>query len=149
LCNAAVSAAINRGNDRIEEDDILAGELAYSQFAFESLLVENGITISQLKQVLFEFLGESATVSRGQVERLIVNAGVESELTGKIIARLREVSFLGVETADKRFEYPISGHPMERVDVLARKLVDQRRKEPRYAIHPAYRAYLEVNESVI
>jgi Cdc6-like AAA superfamily ATPase len=147
LCNAAVSAASNRGNDRIDEADIRAGELMYSQFAFESLLVENGITISLFKDVLFEFLGESAILSEQRVRELVTRAGVaDDDLAEKVIGRLRAVSFIGIETAEDRYEYPEAGHATERANVLAKKLAAQRGATPRYAIHPAYRSYLEIDE---
>jgi hypothetical protein len=147
LCNAAVSAAADRGNQRVETEDVRSGELTYSQFAFESLLVENGITISLFKQVLFEFLGESEIVSEGRVSELVATAGVPQEMVEPVIKRLRAVSFLGVETSDDRFEYPDSGHATDRANVLARKLAEQRGTELRYAVHPAYRSYLEIRET--
>jgi hypothetical protein len=150
LCNAVASAATNRGNQRIELEDIRSGEMVYSQFAFESLLVENGITISMFKTVLFEFLGESPIISHSRVREIVARAGVADELLDKVVDRLREVSFLGIETSDGRFEYPDWGNATERADVLARKLTEVRASEFRYAIHPAYRPYLEiadVNES--
>ena len=54
MCNAAVMAAVNGRHDIVEEDDILAAEMNYSQFAYEALLVENGITVGQLDSVLLE-----------------------------------------------------------------------------------------------
>ena len=46
------------------EEDFLLAEKNYSQFAFEALLVENGITLSELEDVLFEFAGGSAIMIR-------------------------------------------------------------------------------------
>jgi len=146
LCNSAVSAAANRGNERVEEEDLLLGELTYSQFAFESLLVENGITIPQFTQVLLEFLGEPSVVSESRLAEFIERAGVEHGKVGDVVSRLRAVSFIGPETAEGRFAYPEEGHAADRADVLARKLAEARGSEVRLAVHPAFRPYLEMTE---
>lgn len=52
LCNAAVALAVNRGHARIEETDIIDAEKQYSQYAFEMIQVENGITVPELEAVL-------------------------------------------------------------------------------------------------
>jgi len=76
LVKSAVSFAVNRKHDRVEEKDILDAEDAYSQYALDSILVENGISIPQLENVLEQFSGAPAildhslagqTVSRGSI----------------------------------------------------------------------------------
>lgn len=76
-CNATVGIAANRRHERVEEADVLDGERTYSQFAYEALLVENGITIELLKDVLLQFLGESATLDQATVRRLVGAGGVK------------------------------------------------------------------------
>jgi hypothetical protein len=146
LCNAAASAAANRGHQRIEADDLLAGELTYSQFAFESLLVENGITITLFSQVLLEFLGEPVIMDGARIRALIAQAGVDEAVVDGVFERLRDVSFLGLETGEGRFEFPGGGHSASRADVLARKLAEERESAVRYTVHPAFRSYLEMKE---
>src|SRR5690606_20382878 len=75
LCNAAVGVAINRQHSRVEEDDVLTAELTYSQFAFEALLVENGITVDEFESLLLHFLGAPAIMSQTEVFNLIDQAG--------------------------------------------------------------------------
>lgn len=144
LCNAAIVAAVNRGHDRVEEEDLLAAERAYSQFAFESLLVENGITITQFQTILYEFLGEPEILTEPDVRTLILRAGIASNLVDSVFSRLKAIAFLGVETATGRFEFPEQNQEADRAQVLARKLSDARGAVPRLTIHPAYRAYLEI-----
>jgi hypothetical protein len=147
LCNAAIVAAVNRGHEQVEEEDILAGERAYSQFAFESLLVENGITISQFQKILYEFLGEAEVLAESQVRTLIRRVEVDETLVERVVSRLKAVAFLGVETAAERFEFPEQSQEVDRAQVLARKLSEARGTEARLAVHPAYRAYLEMGAS--
>ena len=99
MCNAAVMAAVNGRHDIVEEDDILAAEMNYSQFAYEALLVENGITVGQLDSVLLEFMDSDSVLPASAVRANLSLAGVEGEKADYVIARLKAVSFLGVETA--------------------------------------------------
>ncbi|HVE90926.1 MAG TPA: hypothetical protein VNE62_01305, partial [Actinomycetota bacterium] len=143
LSNAAVRAAVDRRHERIEAEDVMAGLAAYSQFAFEALLVENGITVAELRDVLYEFLGEESVLTHAQVEALVQRAGITGESVQTVIGRLLAISFLGLETAHGRFEYPEVAQEAERAKVLARKVSES--SEARYCIHPAFRAYLEVS----
>ena len=47
---AAVSFAVNRKHDRVEEKDVTDGEMQYSQYAWDSIMVENNSTIPQLEE---------------------------------------------------------------------------------------------------
>jgi hypothetical protein len=145
-CNAAVSVAANRRHQRVEEDDVIEGERLYSQFAFEALLVENGITVDQLQQVLFEFLGEPSVLNDDGVLALIRQASVDEEHVADVLSRLKGISFLGIETAPNRFEFCEHGTDAERAEVLARKLGDSSGAS-RLAIHPAFWEYIEVERA--
>jgi hypothetical protein len=146
FCNSAAVAAVNRGHQRIEEEDVLSGQRTYSQFAFEALLVENGITISQLNDVLLEFLGETSVLEGSRVQELVARAGVADAMIDTIIDRLLAMSFLGVEIAPDRFDFPEHRTNLRRAAVLARKLTETGATPSRLAIHPAFRPYLEVEE---
>ncbi len=123
-CNAAVGIAANRRHERVEEDDVLEGERLYSQFAFEALLVENGITFELLQRVLLEFLGEGSVIEEPKVLEMITRAGVTGADVETVLSRLKGISFLGLETGDDRFEFCEHGTEAERAEVLARKFSD-------------------------
>jgi hypothetical protein len=143
LCNAAVVMAVNRGAPRVEEEDAENALYNYSQFAFESLLVENGVTVTQFKNVLFGFLGEPAVLTEDRVRALIRAAGIDDEeLVGHVLERLKNVGFLGVETAAGRFEFTESGQESERAAILAQKFAGS--NPQRLTVHRAYRPYLEI-----
>ena len=145
FCKAAHVAALNARHIRIEEEDVLAADVSYSQFAFEALLVENGITIKQLEDVLFEFAGSPPKLSRNDVETLIRSGGIDEEHVEKVLRRLRELSFLGIETSEEHFEYADESSEFRRADVLARR-VAERIGEERFEVHPAYRPFLEISD---
>lgn len=144
LCNAAMVVAADRGHERVEEEDFVSAELAYSRFAFEALLVENGITIELFQRVLFEFLGSAPTFTEDIAKGTIREAGVDEEDVIRVFERLKAVSFLGVETTKDGFLFPEFDRDGERARVLAEKYVKASNEPPRVTIHPAYRSYLEI-----
>lgn len=146
ICNAAVMSAVNGRHDIVEEGDVVAAEMNYSQFAYEALLVENGITVQQLDNVLLEFMASDSILPSSAVRANLALAGVDDDTVDYVIGRLKAVSFLGVEVGPNRFEYVEGDADSRRLDVLARKYSERIRQEPRYSIHPAYRSYLEVQD---
>ena len=148
ICNAAIMSAVNSRHEIIEETDILSADRNYSQFAYEALLVENGITVGELDYVLLEFMDSDSILPASAVRANLNLAGIEGEKAEYVIARLKAMSFLGVETAPNRFQYVEGETDSRRLDVLARKYSERAKQEPRYSIHPAYRSYLEVREEL-
>jgi hypothetical protein len=143
FCNASVIAAVNARHDKVEEIDIRTAEKNYSQFALEALLAENGITIKEFEDILFEFAGSPAVINEDIVLANISRIVGETK-TLAILARLKAVSFLGIEVGEDRFIYPDVGPESKRSDVLARKFAEQQGRAARYVVHPAYRPYLEI-----
>lgn len=148
ICNAAIMSAVNSRHDTIAEEDILSAERNYSQFAYEALLVENGITVSQLDNVLLEFMASDSVLPASAVRANLHLAGIEGDKAEYVIERLKAMSFLGVETAPNKFQFVEGEADSRRLDVLARKYSERAEQEPRYSIHPAYRSYLEIRELV-
>jgi putative transposon-encoded protein len=146
LCNAATISAVNARREQVLEGDFLSAEQTYSQFAFEALLVENGITISQLEDVLFEFAGTTPIITAAEALEAITCHVNDAEDADSVLARLKAMSFFGVETNDDAFVFPDAGPESKRSEVLARKLADRRGSVARLTIHPAYRPFLEIGD---
>jgi hypothetical protein len=146
LCNGAVNSAVNSRHDVVTETDIVSAEASYSQFAYEALLVENGITVQQLDRVLLEFAGSDSVLPASAVRGYLSVAGIGEDMMDYVMERLRAVSFLGVEIGPSEFQYIEGESDSLKLDVLARKYCQGSRQEPRYSIHPAYRTYLEIRE---
>lgn len=143
LANAAISRAIDRRHDQVLEEDLLAATETYSQYAYEALLVENGITIPELEEVLFSFLGGPATLNRSQITARFVEARLPQAKYESVLTRLVEMSFLGVQTGPDEFQYPEVGSGFSRSVALARRhepVADQQR----FRIHQAFWAFLQV-----
>jgi hypothetical protein len=143
FANACVRVAIDRSHDRIEEPDVIEAETLYSQFAFEALLVENGITIDELESVVFEFAAGPAILEESDVLAKISSVGLEGMRVEQVLRRLKQMSFLGLVTGGGKVEYPESGREAERAEVLARKHAEGPGTE-KVVVHPAFRSYLAI-----
>ena len=144
---AAVGTAVNRGRARVEQDDILEAEKQYSQYALDSVLVENGVTIPTLESILYEFVGCEPILSDSKVQHMIFGAGVEAALMDEVIDHLCSLTFLGIEVNDGDFRYADDPSEHRKNLVHARKLAETRGGRLRFKINPAFRAFLEVRES--
>jgi hypothetical protein len=100
---AAVSFAVNRKHERVEEKDILDGERQHSQYAMDSILVENGISVPQLESVMLQFLGCDPAPSEPSVPRIVSDAGIEADKVDPVIAHLVRLTFLGLEVEPGKF----------------------------------------------
>ena len=145
LCNAAVGVAINRRHAVVEPEDIITAEESYSQFAFEALLVENGITVEEFESVLLEFLGSDPILEKVQILELIRDAGFDALKSEQILGRLKAVSFLGIEVSPGDFQFPEVGRAAEKAEILARKR-SRTEAGTRHCVHPAYRRFLEIQD---
>ncbi|WP_372449031.1 P-loop ATPase, Sll1717 family [Qaidamihabitans albus] len=145
FCNLAVARAIDRGHSRVEAADFSSSLETYSQYAYEALLVENGVTIPELEESLFSFLGEPAVRTRGQIMESLSIAGISNEKLSVVIRKLVESSFLGIETSVDNFEFPEIGMQFKRAEVAARRLVPNE-LDQRLTVHKAFRAFLGIED---
>lgn len=147
LLNAAIISAVNSRRVRVEEHDFVLAARYYSQFALEALLVENGITISELEDILLEFAAEPPIRERSDVLDLISRTISDRERATEVLMRLQAMSFLGVEVGPGRFIYPEMGPAGKLAETLAGKLAESRGGVIRHIVHPAYRPYLEIPDT--
>lgn len=146
FANAAIETAVGRGHVRIEEEDVLDAEEAYSQFAFEAIQVENGTGEESIEDILYEFAGCPSILEERDVMGHLERGGLGKERWNEVIDRLKELSFLGSETRDGEFEYSEDSPDPKKVEVLSRRLAANSGRDRRYQVHPAFRRYLEVVE---
>ncbi len=144
LVKAAVAMAVNRTHPVVTESDVLEAEKQYSQYALESIVVENGLTIENLEAILYEFVGSRAHLTREQVETCLAKASVPKEQYGRVIDHLSGLTFLGVEVSENKFRFAEDPQEYRKTLVLARKLAEQRGGGLRYTINPAFWAFLEI-----
>jgi hypothetical protein len=146
IVKAAVSFAVNRKHDRVEPKDILDGEKQYSQYAWDSILVENSAVIPDLDKVLLEFVGGSSVLSEGLIRQHISSAGIEPEKVDDVISQLINLTFFAVEVNRGRFAYADEKKELQKNVILASRYAENYGVERRYEINAAFRAYLELQE---
>ena len=144
FCNGAIVAAVNAGHGRIEEEDIVRGEQAYSQFACDAIRVENGISIRELDEILLQFMGSEPRVSQQEAADRIISVGVPPDSSRSVIGRLRDLSFLGLEVRQEEFRYSESPEEARKAEALGARLEQELGRPPMLEVHPAFRAYLEI-----
>lgn len=140
MANAALTTAINRKHRKIEAADIQYAETEYSRFAMEALVVESESAGLQLEEALYEFAGVDATLDSMALSDILEDSGKPDEMRAWLMAS----SFLGVETADDRFEY-VEGEAAARRKIRVAERYSVNHSRPlRFRVHPAFRPYLEV-----
>ncbi|MDQ6945272.1 MAG: hypothetical protein M3256_03140 [Actinomycetota bacterium] len=143
LCNASLMEATNNRHAVVDASDIAGGERAYSQFAFEALLVESDPEAG-LADLLFDFAGRTATLTKGQLSS-ILHEDLRPDFD-ELIGTLLRSSFLGLEVDDEIYEYFTDETSEKKHRALALRLEEKRGNVARYRIHPAFRPFLEIDD---
>ncbi len=141
---AALTTAVNRKHTIVQESDILAAQKQYSQHTIESILVENGVAISTLGNIVYEFVGSNPCLTSQEVGQCLSRAAVPPNEVPAVINHLCALSFLGVEVNEGDFRFADYSQEYRRNEALAKRLAERRGGRTRYMVHPAFRAYLEI-----
>lgn len=140
---AAISTAVNRGQAVVREQDILAAEKQYSQYALESILVENGQYVPALEQILYEFAGSHARITEREIRDRLVKSGVSSDDHDRIIDHLCALSFMGLQVRPDDSRFAEDSAENKRNLAVAKKLL-RPGESLVFTIHPAFWAFLEI-----
>lgn len=143
LAKAAITTAVNRGHDRVEEGDILTARKAYSEFATGIISTEDNSTKNVVEKIIYEFVGAPSRIAYDEIRRRVAAAGIDAADADSAIAQLCSLTFLGVEVAEGDFRFPDNAAELRKVEVLSRRLCEARQSRPVYEIHPAFRPFLE------
>ena len=144
LVKAAVSFAVNRKHDRVEERDIFDGERMYSQYALDSILVENVGTFPQLESYLFEFAGSSPVVTETNLQAIAMKCGISEERWEELTEHLVRLSFLGVEIEEGKFAFSEENRDFKLNQVMSSRYRERCSLPTRFEINKPFRAYLQV-----
>ena len=138
--NSAKNTAVSRGHEVINEQDILSAYNDYSSWVFKSILVENGITIKEMEDFLYELVGGSAVINKEKITELMGKAGLSTsnEHVDKFISHLESLTVMGPEIGEKIFKFNYDYEDSKKIEVQAKKYGSNR-----YRIHNALIPYLE------
>lgn len=145
FCNTAIGRAIDRIHDSVTEEDFQAAQVIYSQYAYEALLVENGVTIPEMEDALLLFLEAPAIATRHEREKILIDGSMPADRATAIVTKLVSMSFFGIEVSNETFVYPDEGPMRKAAEARARRLQPDLQSQ-RLLIHPAFHAFLEVRE---
>ena len=68
IVKVAINNAMNRGHQRVQQDDFLLARKQYSQYAFDSILKEDDPSKGKLEAVLYQFAGAGKRLTRREIE---------------------------------------------------------------------------------
>jgi hypothetical protein len=141
---AALNVAVNRARSVVEERDVLDAERQYSEYALDSVKVENGITLPELESVLYEFAGKASILAENDVAETITAAGIPEDRTREVGDHLVALTFLGRETAFGRFAFCYDAQEDKRNRALAEHYQRTSGAKARYQIGSAFHSFLEI-----
>ena len=137
--NRAVEVALNRGHVRIGVDDVLQAEKSYSEDMLLTTSYEIQDTHPDYGDAMYAFQGATQTLTKDEVERILVDGGVRQDQVDEAIELLLWFGFLGVRAssfAEDRYSYSVQYN-------LRRLLYPVTKGQGCFVIHPAFRAALE------
>jgi energy-coupling factor transporter ATP-binding protein EcfA2 len=143
--SSAKNSAVSRGHDVITDNDLVFAYEDYSNWVFKTILVENGITIEELKTFLYNLLGEKSILTKEQIVAIMQASNIDTT-SGRIdyfVNHLCALSFLGREVRPAVFKYEYDFETDEKVLSQAEKL-----NSGRYKIHNAFMPYLECSDYI-
>jgi hypothetical protein len=126
--------AVSRGHSFIEEEDVKLAYENYSSWVFTSMMVENGITIDQLKEFLYQLAGEPQVLDKGTLYVAMVEAKLSEseEFLDYLIEHLATLSILGKEVGKNQFEFEYAFDSKDLINAKSNKL-----NSNRYKLHNA------------
>ena len=143
----SLSSATTRQHIKIQENDILYAQEKYSQYAVDSLIVENGVNIEDFEKILYEFIGCNKIVSKNDIEKIISNSGVQNVEINNFIQILCDRCFLGRKTDMDEYRYQMNFLDREKIEILAtRYLKNSSDQEEYFEINKPFRSFFEIIE---
>jgi hypothetical protein len=126
--------ATSRGHLIIEEEDIKLAYENYSSWVFTSMMVENGITIDQLKEFLYQLVEYPQMVDRDTLYVAMCDAKLSEseEFLDYLIEHLSSLSILGKEVRENQFEFEYAFDSKDLINARSKKL-----NSKRYKVHNA------------
>lgn len=135
----AIETSINRGHERVKEEDLLQAEKSYSEDMFQATVFELHDVFPAYPDLLYSFLEAPVRFGEAQAHESLLKGGVESHDLAGIVDLLIWFGFLGIENIrDKSTLYSYE----VRYDA-SRLAVPLEKKEALLVIHPAFRSALD------
>ena len=138
----AVEVSINRGHERVRQDDLRAAEEEYSEDMFLALSFELSDINQDYSDILFQFLRCSIQLTEQQLYQILKQTELSSYEFRNVVDLLLWFGFLGVQTSsheEPQFAYEIRYNVPKLVAPIKAGFGS-------YVIHPAFRSALQCAE---
>lgn len=136
----AVDVAINRGHNRVSEEDVLQAERGYS----EDMLVETAFEIAdthpEFSDILLAFQNSPSRMDEEEARLRLMVAGIKDEHARTALELLIWFGFFGVAAAgmkEPKFAYEVQGN-------MRRLLFPLEMQDAVLVAHPAFHAALDI-----
>ena len=143
ICKTALAQAVNRGNPRIEEEDIVGAEKEYSEYAFLTLVSEIKPQFPYIEELLVELAGSNEIITYTNLCDALVKLKQPQSDVDLLIQLLETSLFLGIEASPNEFRYLYEHEKPEIIRARAKKVTEQT-GILRYKINLPFHAYLEI-----
>ena len=133
--------AILRGHKRFEQEDVKDAYKEYSEWVFSSILVENGITIKQMEDFMYELVGEKAILDKNDLLLKAEDSNIkfkDDQSKEKFLDHLVSLSIIGREVRKDQYAFAYDLENDRKSKVLSRKLGTNR-----FRLHNALISALE------
>jgi hypothetical protein len=136
---ASIMAAVNRRHVKVLEEDLEKAEEDYSNFAYQSMLVELRERFPFIDKILDEFLGFESIVDITVLENVIKKYITEGISTDDTIKHLCLCSFLEIDVPKRGFNLVNDEHEFVRFYKAASNIEQRTGKKLAFRIHRAFR----------
>jgi hypothetical protein len=131
-----VSVAVNRGNVKVLEADILQAEKQYSEDQLQALFDELRDVNSQFAELPYAFIGSTTTMTRKALENKIQEFEVPPTSVQDAIEILLWFGFFGIVDAEGEEKY---AHMYQ---YGVKRMLREANEQTSFVIHPAFRSVL-------
>jgi hypothetical protein len=136
-----VSVAVNRGNGKVLEADILQAEKQYSEDQLQALFDELRDINSQFAELPYAFIGSAVTMTRSILEAKIQEFQIPLSSAKEAIEILLWFGFFGIVDAEGEERY---AHMYQ---YGVKRMLREANERTSFVIHPAFRSVLVCDPS--
>jgi hypothetical protein len=134
-----VSVAINRGNSKVLEADILQAEKQYSEDQIQALFDELRDINSEFAELPYAFIGSPVMITRDSLEAKVQEIGISSAKVNEALTILLWFGFFGIVDTQGEEKY---AHMYQ---YGVKRMLREANKGTMFVIHPAFRTVLGCN----
>ncbi|AFL90256.1 hypothetical protein Terro_4049 [Terriglobus roseus DSM 18391] len=131
-----INVAVNRGNTKVLEADILQAEKQYSEDQLQGIFFELSDTKREFAELPYAFIGSPSLLDRNEIEAKVTGFGVPQAIVEEAVQILLWFGFLGMIGTDGEEKY---AHMYQ---YGVQRMLREATPGTRWVIHPAFRSVL-------